>query len=632
VPGIGLGLTWGKVGYAVACVAAAGVLVVAGNASKTVGLIHQLGQGAVLGSGPSSGPMNILVMGLESRTNFQGQNLSVQQLTETHSGNKAQVDAGLEGSQDTDTLILIHIFNGGQKASGYSIPRDDVVNYPYALSVPTASGSVTVREGKIDAAYAYAYQASLGQTVDTHLSQQQRYLEANQAGQLFEVQTVESVTGVHVDHFIESNIIGFFELSQQFGGLEVCIQPAPAQAGLPRGANLTDHDPLTGSDNSGFDAYEDGYNAKKGGKQYLHLAADQSLAYVRSRDTLPGVDIGRTARQQAAIAYILWKLKSDGVLSDVSQIDSLLSNAKSWLMYDSDWNLLDFAQDMGALSGNGLHFTTLPELSLNDVDVPDYGSPQSANYIDVPAIQQQVNEQFYGTSMIPASAPQVTVDVYNGGSTPGLAGLVSQDFSAMGYKAGSVKDASAQSQKVQAESQVFYGGGSAAQANAQTIANVLGVQQPTSLSSLPAGHVEVLLGTQVAEQAPGLELFAADSVNAGLYVTGAEQQDNQTASQIPADIMAAYTATPSAEVPAYSHWSSSDSHAGSSGSSGSSSSAGSTSGTGSTSGKSSSKPTSTPKGKTSSTAPAKKSAGSSSSSSSSSTGSNPRYGLTTCPY
>jgi len=249
-------------------------------------------------------------MGLESRTTFQGQNLSVRQLTETHSGSESAVAAGLEGSEDTDTLILVHIFAGGQKAVGFSIPRDDVVNYPHA----TFDG---LTEGKVDAAYAYAYTESLDQTDGSKMSQAQRYLAANQAGQLFEVQTVESVTGVHIDHFIESNIIGFYELAAQFGGLEVCIQPAPAQGGLPAGANLTDADPLTGTDNSGFNAYRDGYNAKKTGQQYLHLSAAQSLAYVRSRDTLPGVDIGRTARQQAAIEYIVWKLKTDGVLTDI---------------------------------------------------------------------------------------------------------------------------------------------------------------------------------------------------------------------------------------------------------------------------------------------------------------------------
>lgn len=35
---------------------------------------------------------------------------------------------------------------------------------------------------------------------------------------------------------------------------------------------------------------KDGYSAKRGGAQYLHLSAAQSLAYVRARDTLPGVD------------------------------------------------------------------------------------------------------------------------------------------------------------------------------------------------------------------------------------------------------------------------------------------------------------------------------------------------------
>ncbi len=108
----------GRVGYAVACAASAFILVVAGYVHKVVGLTDALGAGAPLGSTPSAGPpsasaMNILVMGLESRTTLQGQDLSVQQLTETHSGSESAVEAGLEGSQDTDTLILIHVFAGG---------------------------------------------------------------------------------------------------------------------------------------------------------------------------------------------------------------------------------------------------------------------------------------------------------------------------------------------------------------------------------------------------------------------------------------------------------------------------------------------------------------------------------------
>jgi anionic cell wall polymer biosynthesis LytR-Cps2A-Psr (LCP) family protein len=597
--------------------ASAIVLVVAGYAHKVIGLTDDLGQGAALGGGPSTGAMNILVMGLESRTTFQGQNLSVQQLTETHSGNESSVAAGLEGSQDTDTLILIHIFAGGQKAVGFSIPRDDVVNYPHA----TYDG---LTEGKIDAAYAYAYDESLQQTADEHLSQDQRYLDANQAGQLFEVQTVESVTGVHVDHFIDSNIIGFYEMSQQIGGLEICIQPAPAQGGLGYGANLTDYDPLTGSDNSGFDAFTDGYNGKKGGKQYLHLSAAQSLAYVRARDTLPGVDIGRTARQQAAIEYILWKLETGGVLNSLSELTSMLSNAQSYLMYDSGWNLIDFAQDMRALSGSGLHFTTLPEISTNNVDIPGYPGLQSADYIDVPQLQQEVNQDFYGTSMIPSTASQVTVDVYNGSGAAGLAGTVSQDLAAMGYKTGAAANSSAQSQQTQADTEVFYGSGGAAQANAQVIANVLGVQDGAKqLSSLPAGHVEVLLGSQVTAQAPGLEMFGADSVDAADYVSAA-QQNNQS---LPAGVQAAANTGSQSDVPAYSESKAAPSSSGSPSASGSASASASLSSSSGASGSSAGE-TGSPAGMSTLTSAEKTG---SSTSTSVSTSSAP-YGLTSCPY
>jgi anionic cell wall polymer biosynthesis LytR-Cps2A-Psr (LCP) family protein len=128
---------------------------------------------------------------------------------------------------------------------------------------------------------------------------------------------------------VVSNIIGFYYLAQQFGGLEVCIKPAPAQGGFAPGANLTDNDPQTGTDNSGFNALQDGYDKKKGGAQYLHLSAAQSLAYVRSRDTLPGTDIGRTARQQAALDYIVWKLKNEGALSDTGMLTGLLSTCST---------------------------------------------------------------------------------------------------------------------------------------------------------------------------------------------------------------------------------------------------------------------------------------------------------------
>jgi LCP family protein required for cell wall assembly len=515
------GLKWrgvlGHAGYVFACVLSVVVLVVAGFASEIFHLVRSVNTGADTGTSSSVGEMNILVMGLESRTNFEGQDLSVKQLMQTHSGNAQSVAAGQVGAQDTDTLILIHIFAAGKKAVGFSIPRDDLVNYPHA----TLDG---LTEGKIDAAYDYAYNQYIGQHYGKE-SSSALYLGANQAGQLFEVQTVESVTGVHIDHFAESNIIGFYYLAQQFGGLEVCIKPAPAQGGFAAGANLTDHDAQTGTDNSGFDAYQDGYNRKKGGPQYLHLSAAQSLAYVRSRDTLPGVDIGRTARQQAAIDYVIWKLKHGNVLSDFNTVISMLSAAKNFLITDSNWDLPSFATDMGALTGKNLSFSTLAAAPTNNVQVPGYPSPQSVNYIDVPAIQRAVSKAFYASPT--PSVPSSTVDVYNGGGASGLAGDASRALVALGYKAGVVANASSQSQTLTAGTQVFYGTG--AEANAASIANYFGTTTAAPLSSLKPGHVEILLGSSVTALPPGLETYGASTVTAQDYISAAHADGIRTA-------------------------------------------------------------------------------------------------------
>jgi anionic cell wall polymer biosynthesis LytR-Cps2A-Psr (LCP) family protein len=431
----------GKVFYGLVCLLAAVLLVVSGYAHKVVGLTTMLEKGisipgiSAVGTAGTVGAMNILVMGLESRTNYQGQTLPNDLLTAMHAGNAAAVSAGQLGSQDTNTLILIHVFAGGQQAVGFSVPRDDLVTYPQAYDGET--------EGKIDGAYAYAYYQYLNQHSGTE-SNDDLYLHANQAGQAATIATVQAVTGQHIDHFVEVNLAGFYYLAGAFGGIEVCIQPAPASAepaGLPAGANLTDADPLTGTDNSGFSAFKDGYNAKKGGAQYLHLGAAQSLAFVRSRDTLPGVDLGRTKRQQAVLDYVIYELKHEGVFTVTGKLDSLLSSASQYLITDSTFNLLDFATDMRGLSGSNVSFQTLPFTPENNVSVPGYPTLQDVNIIDVPAIQQLVQSTFFPGPAGPASGAatpsasaalsSVTVDVYNGNpAAAGLAGQVSHALAA----------------------------------------------------------------------------------------------------------------------------------------------------------------------------------------------------------
>ena len=185
------------------------------------------------------------------------------------------------------------------------------------------------------------------------MSSQQRYLEANQAGQAATIATVESVTGQKVDHFAEVNLAGFYYLAAAFGGIEVCLKPSSGDA------NLHDY-------NSGFNAVLDGYSVSKGGAQYLHLKAPQALAFVRERDNLPNGDLDRTHRQQAVLDYVIWKLENGGALSDLGQLTSLLNTAKQYLITDATWNLLNFATDMRALTGKNLQFYTAPITRLRD--------------------------------------------------------------------------------------------------------------------------------------------------------------------------------------------------------------------------------------------------------------------------
>jgi LCP family protein required for cell wall assembly len=486
-----------RTGYGLLCLLALVTIVMAGYAYEFSGLFNETGKGIAISGTPSVGAMNILVMGLESRTDYEGNTLPNSLLTAMHAGNASAVSAGEVGGQDTNTLILIHIFAGGQKAVGFSIPRDDLVTYPHATYLG-------ITRGKIDQAYDFAYNQSLGQTYGSRETRAERYLQANQAGQQFEIATVQAVTGVRIDHFVEVNLAGFFYLAQAFGGIEVCVTPWTAGGD----ANLSD-------ENSGWNAVRDGYNLRKGGAQYLHLAADQSLAFVRDRDTLPGTDLGRTKRQQAVLDYVVWKVEHDGIFSDLGVLNNLMGTAGKYLITDSTFKPAQFATNMRALTGSRIEFTTLPVAGQqNGLELN--GSAQDVNLIDVPTIQRDVRNAFYppapsgpgpgtgsaGSGAAKTPAPSaITADVYNGSGTPHLAADVSRALTMHGYKAGTVADASAQSQTVETTTRVFYGGG--ASANAQRIASEFGAT-PASLPSLPVGHVEVLLGSTVTAVPAGL--------------------------------------------------------------------------------------------------------------------------------
>jgi LCP family protein required for cell wall assembly len=449
----------GKAGYALSCVAAALVLAISGFSYFVVKGVAEIGGSHAIVSGPSIGAQNILLIGLESRTDWNGNILPNDVLKALHACNRQEIEAGCGGNA-TNTLILIHIPAGGKKAVGFSIPRDDWVTYPTAYDGQT--------QGKIDQAYGDALAAEENQlrTQDPNISQDQLAFEGNEAGRTAAVATVEQLTGVHIDHFAELNLDGFYELAKVLGGVEVCLNhPVP-------------YDP-----NSGFHASHAGLQ---------HLNARMTLAFVRQRDGLTNGDLDRTHRQQAVIDSVIRQLRDGGVLDDLTKLNALLSVAKQYLITDSGWNLLDFISQLHGLSLSDITFRTLPIESYQTID------KQDVNLVDPTYIQQIVHDAFYPAPNAPSSpsskpkptagASRTTVDVYNGGNTQGLAAEVSAALVKQGYKAGKVGNASSPL----TTTEVLYGTGSAA--SAANIASMFNVTA-TASSAVAAGHVEVLLGT-----------------------------------------------------------------------------------------------------------------------------------------
>lgn len=468
----------GKAGYALSCVAAALVLAVSGFTYFVVRDVSSIGGSHAINSGPSIGAQNILLMGLESRTDWNGNVLPNDILNALHAGSRQGVLYGGVGGNATNTLILIHIPAGGKKAIGFSIPRDDWVTFPQTYDGQT--------QGKIDQAYGDALAAKESQVrqQNSGMSQSQVAFQGNEAGRAATVATVESFTGVHIDHFAEVNLDGFYELAKVLGGVQVCLKhPVP------------------------LDTYS-GFYAKKAGFQ--HLNARMALAFVRQRHGLLNGDLDRTHRQQAFLDSVMQQLRNEGVLGDLTKINSLLSVAKQYVITDSGWNLLDFATQMRSLTSGNLSFHTLP--------IEGYATiaGQSVNQVNVPYIQQLVHQTFYpvprtssssrpqakATATVSAAdAAATTVDVFNGGSTQGLAGQVSAALVKDGFKAGQVSNTTALT-----ATRVLYGIGAAA--SAAKIASMFGVTA-TASGTVAAGHVQVNLGGNAS--VPGASPSASSS-------------------------------------------------------------------------------------------------------------------------
>jgi LCP family protein required for cell wall assembly len=451
----------GTLGYAVMCILAVLVLMISGFSYFVVRGVSSIGGSHAIVSGPSLGAQNILLMGLESRTYWNGNILPNHILKKLHAGSRQAILNGT-GGNDTNTLILIHIFAGGKRAVGFSIPRDDWVNF--------AGTDGPQQEGKIDQAYGvsmYYKEAQLRQQ-QPNLSQDQLAFEGNEAGRKAAVSTVEKLTGVHVDHFAEVNLYGFFELAKVFNGVEVCLK------------------------HKVYDRYS-GAHFHRG---YQHLDPAQALAFVRQRHGLPNGDLDRTHRQQAFIDSVLYQLRHEGFLDDLTKVEDLINVGKQYVITDSGWNLLDFAQEAEGLTGSHLVFRTLPITGYATID------GQDANTVDTAVIKAEVHAAFspssgtnagHGRHHAGSGVSDAVVDVRNGGSTQGLATQITTELHAAGYRVGKPGNTSYRSTTA-----VLYGAGAGAEA--QRLASTFSTTA-TASTSVKAGHITILLGTSATAPA-----------------------------------------------------------------------------------------------------------------------------------
>jgi LCP family protein required for cell wall assembly len=432
-------------------------MVASGFAYVTVRDVASIGSSNAILSGPSTGPQNILLMGIESRRYWNGTILPPSILAKLHAGSASAVAAGVGGNA-TNTLILIHVFADGKRAVGFSIPRDDWVQFADTIGPQ--------QTGKIDQAYGVSmfYREERLTRQNSGMSQDRIAVLGNEAGQAAAIATVEKLTGVHIDHFAAVNLYGFYELAQVLGGVEVCL-------------NHPVHDVNSGAD---FPA------------GYQHLDAAQALAFVRQRDGLPNGDLDRTHRQQAFLDSVIHQLRTGGVLTDLTKVQALLNVARQYVITDSGWNLLDFAANGRNLTNANLVFHTLPITGYETID------GQDANAVDPAYIRQIVHATFYPKPASRANQASTsagtgtvdphltTVDVFNGGRIAGLAHSVSAALASAGYTAGQVADTS-----YRTTTAVLYGSG--AQASAGQLAALFHVAAVAG-PSVPPGHVQVLLG------------------------------------------------------------------------------------------------------------------------------------------
>ncbi|WP_327640117.1 LCP family protein [Kribbella sp. NBC_00482] len=196
---------------------------------------------------------------------------------------------GDAGPPRTDSIMLMHVPKSGPTVL-ISIPRDSAVN------IPGVEG-----KQKINAAF--------------------------NKGPASLIQTIESNTGLRIDHYVEVGFGGFASVIDSVGGINMCLPKAmkdkDAHIDLPAGCQELD-----------------GVNA---------------LGYVRSRKADGKNDFGRTERQRQMVGAVAKKAASPSTFLNPVRYYNVATKGVDALTVDKDMSLFDFikfARGMQAISGS----------------------------------------------------------------------------------------------------------------------------------------------------------------------------------------------------------------------------------------------------------------------------------------
>ena len=460
-----------RVARVIATVAAVAVVLVTGVAWSKVrsfedGIFHVFAPS--LGQGGDDGAIDILLVGMDSRTDAHGNPLSAQEL--------ATLRAGDETATNTDTIILVRIPNNGKSATAISIPRDTYVSAP------------GLGKTKINGVYGQTKEEKRVSLVESGTAPDEAEREGTEAGREALIKTVADLTGVTVDHYAEIGLLGFSLITDALGGVNVCLKEPV-------------YEPLSGAD---FPA------------GWQKLNGPQALSFVRQRHDLPRGDLDRVVRQQVVMASLAHQVISGKTLSSPATMNRLQQAIQRSVVLSSGWDIMDFVDQLQKLAGGKIAFATIPVL--DESGWSDDGM-HSVVRIDPHQVQDWVagllHDQAQGKTEELAYTPnKTTANVVNDTDINGLAAAVSEVLSSKGFAAGMVGNndaAHVAASQVQAAKADDLG--------AQAVAKDLGGLPVIANTSVPPGSVRVVLANDYTGPGAGLSdgpaTVAANSTNSG---------------------------------------------------------------------------------------------------------------------